>query len=142
MDEKKARRQLQDVKVALNKLDEEREFLVSLIHGYEGWLRLHGSSNGAATLTVRPRAARQSGAARTAPKGSVSLRQAVLQIVREAQGSPVHIREILARALAMGAATNAQHPERIVDLVAYNLKSRSNQPLERVSPRSWRWTGK
>lgn len=139
MDEKNARRQIQELNAALKALDEDRDVFISLIRGYEGWLRLHGSDASPARATVPKQPAKRRPS--RALKGTISLRKAVLQVIREAHGSPVHLKEIRARALGMGASTDAKDPDRIMDLVAYNLKSRSGQPLERVSPRSWRWTG-
>lgn len=141
MDAPMAREQLRELNEALKKVDEEREVLLSLVRGYEGWLRLHGNKGDTATAPLPVPAPRAKAKRSTATLGTISLRKAVLQVIREAHGSPVHIKEISARAQALGATTTAKDPFRIVDLVAYNLKTRSDQPLERVSPRSWRWTG-
>lgn len=145
MDATMARQQLRELNESLAKVDEEREVLLSLIKGYEGWLRLHGRKATDETppslvAVPRPRQRPPTAPPRTL-KGSISLRKAVLQVLREAHGEPVRVGEILARATAMGAITNAKSPDKIIDLVAYNLKTRSDQPIERVSPRSWRWKG-
>jgi hypothetical protein len=132
MDAKMAREQLRELNDQIKALDDEREVLLSLINGYNGWLRLHGES------PPEPRKAVQRS---NVPAGDVSLRSAVLTVLKQAHGSPVHVREILARITTMGAVTRAKSPEKVIDLVAYNLKTRKGEPLERVSPRSWRYVG-
>jgi hypothetical protein len=137
MDAKMAREQLRELHDALGKLDEERDVYLSLINGYEGFLRLHGE--GRSPLPPASKVAPRESGSHT-PQGKLSLRQAVLQVLTEAHPHPVHVKEILARVTAMGAVTNAKSPEKVIDLVAYNLKTRSGKPIERVSPRSWRYT--
>ena len=130
MEEKTVREHLAEVREALKKNEEEREFLLSVLRGYEGWLRLRGS-NGRQLEFV------ESKAGPSAPKGTVSFRSAVLTVVREAHGEPLHSKEILRRARAMGATTTAKQPEAITDLMCYSLKK--NYPLEKVAGRTWRW---
>lgn len=133
MDAKMAREQLRELNEQIKNLDDEREVLLSLVNGYNGWLRLHGEQPPERPRKLAPRS--------NVPAGDVSLRSAVLTVLKEAHGSPVHVREILARITALGAVTNAKSPEKVLDLVAYNLKTRKGEPLERVSPRSWRYVG-
>jgi len=147
VDATKARQQLREWNEQLSRLDEEREVLLSLVRGFEGWLRLHGDVALHAPVKAAPSIERPRTRRRTAPrpatslKGSISLRKAVLQVLREAHGEPVHVREILARIEALGAVTEAKNPLKIIDLIASGAKTRNHEPIERVSPRSWRWAG-
>jgi len=131
MEEKTVRGHLDEVREALKKNEEEREALLEILRGYEGWLRLRGS-NGQLKLAEAkvPLAAR---------KGVVSFRSAVLAVLREAHGEPLHSKEILQRALSMGATTTAKSPQAITDLMCYSLKE--VHPIEKVAPRTWRWRG-
>ena len=74
------------------------------------------------------------------PKGKVSLRSTVLQVIRDARGQSLHTAEIYKRARAAGASTEAKNPPAIIDLVSYSLK-KSGQPIEKSAPRTWRWVG-
>lgn len=121
MDERSVRAQLVETKDRLRQVDEEREILLSLIHGFEGWLRLHGA------------------ALPDIPHGSVSMRSAVRRVLQEAHGAPIHTKEILKRAMEIGASTQADRPESVVDLTALTLSKK--EPVERVGPRTWRWAG-
>ena len=133
MEEKTVRTHLDEVKGALKKNEEEHDVLLSLLRGYEGWLRLHGS-NGAAQLTLvepKPRV--------TTPKGIISFRSAVIAVIKEAHGEPLHTKEILRRALSRGATTAAKQPENITDLMCYSLMK--DYPVAKVAPRTWSWKG-
>jgi hypothetical protein len=131
MEEKAVRKHLDEVKEALKANEDEHEVLLALLRGYEGWLRLHGS-NGEAQLPLVE--AKRSA---TAPKGAVSFRRAVLAVLKDAHGEPLHTREILRRAQMMGAATAAKQPDAITDLMCYSLKKQ--YPLVKTGPRTWRW---
>jgi len=133
MEEKTVREHLDEVKGALKKNEEEHDVLLSLLRGYEGWLRLHGSNGVAQLVLVQPKA----GAGK--PKGAVSFRSAVIAVVKEAHGEPLHTKEILKRALSRGATTEAKQPENITDLMCYSLSK--DYPIVKVGPRTWSWTG-
>lgn len=136
MDEKSVRAQLDDVSRELDTLDERREVLLSLVRGFEGWLRLDGSRATTFPLPEPPSKPRES---LTAQKGSVSVRSAVLQVIKDARGEPLHAREIARRMIALGAVTAAKDPPAIVDLVAGSLSKRDGLPIEKVAGRTWRW---
>lgn len=74
------------------------------------------------------------------PKGTTSLRGAVLRVVKEAGGEPLHAMDIYRRAAMLGAATSSPNPIAIVDLMMYSLR-KSAVPVEKVRPRTWRWIG-
>jgi hypothetical protein len=139
MDEQTVRQHLAEIRMRLDELDQEREVLLNLLNGYEGWLNLYTSRDGQQAVLmeappVRPRQPRNR------PKGSVSLRSAVLHVLREARGAPLHTREILLRAQQLGARTTGKEPLGVTDLTAYSL-NKTGQPIEKVGPRTWRWAG-
>jgi hypothetical protein len=138
MDAATVRKHLAEITTQLGRNEDEHEVLISLQRGYEGWLRLNPEASPAPAPTppmapmfdVPPMK-------RGKPVGSVSFRGAVLQILRDARGEPLNVREILPRALALGAATNAKNPLGAVDLMAHSLKR--SHPVEKVGPRTWRY---
>ncbi|PZR61199.1 MAG: hypothetical protein DLM71_09065 [Chloroflexi bacterium] len=143
MDSATIRDHLRELNERLAELDEEREVLRGLIVGYEGWLRLHDrGGTKVATLTVTPGKPTKATPRRSPTvKGTISLSQATLRVVREAHGQPLHGREIASRVQALGAQTSAAKPERVMDLLLYSHRNRGQRDLERVAPLTWRWKG-
>lgn len=139
MNETDIRKQLEEVRVALKSNEDEHTVLESLLKGYEGWLRLRGGANGATQLSLPPLIVPAKKRGR-GPKGTISFRQAVLTVVREARGEPLHVREILARTKKMGAITAAKDPFAITDLMSYSLM-KAGEPMKKVAGRTWIWTG-
>ena len=139
MDEQAVRLHLSEIQQRLRDIDEERDVLLNLLKGYEGWLRLRGSKNGSQLSLHGELTARV--VRSTKPKGKVSLRGSVLKVIKEARGEGVHSSEIWRRVQALGANTAAKDPHAIIDLTAYSLKS-GGHPVEKAAPRTWRWTGK
>lgn len=128
MDAKTVEKQLEEVKARLRQIEEEREVLIRLVQGFEGWLRLHPP----ASQTSLP-------IAQVAAPPSISLQEAVLQVLKDAHGSPLHAREIYRRALDLGAVTNAKEPVNVTDLVAWQQAKK--HPIEKTAGRTWRWAG-
>ena len=127
MDEKTVRIHLEEIQNSLERNEEEREVLVTLLKGYEGWLRLHGATNGHAepgqlVLAVE------------VDEGP-GWRPTVSAILQEARGEPLHSKEILARARIRGLKTNAKNPVSAVDLTARSLPN-----VEKAGPRLWKWS--
>jgi hypothetical protein len=141
MNEKAARDLLEEAQGRLAKIEEERAVWLSAIQMAEGWLRIYGAkdSNGASQSALPGISKPARKRARSA--SGMSLRGAVAHVLREARGAPLHREEILKRIRVLGADTNAKDAPGIIDLVAINLKTRSDMPIEKVSPRTWRWTG-
>ena len=139
MDAKNIRTQLEEVTDRLAVLDAERDVLLSLRTGLEGWLALQQNgktSNGQGTLDLtEPH--RPTGK----PVGSTSLRGVIIPILQAAGGQPLTTKEILVRARSRGADSAAKDPEGVVDLILYTLKKRNGKPVERVGPQKWRWAG-
>jgi hypothetical protein len=135
LDEATIRRQLAEYRGRLARIDDERAALTEVVKSLESLVKAVGEpdhvSNGPITF---PPARPSTG---SKPIGSVSMRSAVARVVREAN-APIHTREVMARAQAMGATTNAKVPLSVVDLVLLNLKAKGK--VERTAPRTWRWT--
>ena len=139
MDAKTARAHLAEVQAQLARNEDEHEVLISLARGYEGWIRLNPepappSSQMAPLFEPESRG-------RSQQKGSRSLRGAILQVIKDARGEPITTREILPRALALGAATAAKNPLGAVDLMAHSLAKGKVPRIEKVGPRTWRYRG-
>lgn len=135
MDAKSVRSNLSEVTAQLARNEEEHEVLVSLVRGYEGWLRLNPDPQPPTQMIALFEPDRKNPGSQ--PKGSRSMRGAVLQVLKDARGETLHGREILARAIALGAATDAKNPLGAVDLMAHSLKR--SHPVFKVGPRLWRW---
>jgi hypothetical protein len=135
LDEVTIRRQLEDYRGRLARMDDERSALTEVVRSLESLLKAVGlpdhTSGGPPTFPPpRPKV--------STPVGTVSMRSAVAQVMREANGRPLHTREVMARAQAMGASTNAKVPLSVVDLVLLGLLKKGS--VEKVAPRTWRWT--
>lgn len=135
MDVKSIRKTLTEITGELADVDARREKLLAAHKGLEALLTLK-SGSGDVVVTVPTAHLKLSGGPR--PKGTRSLRGAVLQIVQDARGAPLHSAEILKRARAMGAETAAKDPKAIIDLMLYSLK-KSGKPVEKTAPRTWRY---
>lgn len=74
------------------------------------------------------------------PKGAISVRKAVGEVLRAAGGRKMHAQEIYDEVLKMGGKSEAGDPVAIIDLHAYNLKKKG-APIERDGSRTWKWVG-
>lgn len=134
MDEPTIRRQLADFKARLVQIDDERQALLDIVKAYETLLRTMQPPDikNPRELVFPP--------ARPAPspKQPISMRGAIKRVLKESAGGPgVHSREILERAMAMGATTTAKDPVAVVDLVVLGFAQKGL--VEKISPRTWRW---
>ena len=80
--------------------------------------------------------------AESASQPSISIRAAILQVLRESKGEPLHVKEVLQQVEALGAhvrSANNDKPSRI-DVGIYGLK-RQGLPVERVATRTWKYLG-
>lgn len=72
-------------------------------------------------------------------KGSVSMTQAVKEVLQEAHGEPMHVVDILAKAQAKGAITESSDPANSTDILLSKFRKRDHLPVERTAPRTWKW---
>ena len=73
---------------------------------------------------------------------SISLRAAILQVLRESKGEPLHVKEVLQQVEALGAHVRCANNDKVsrVDVGIYGLK-RQGLPVERVGTRTWKYLG-
>lgn len=142
MDEATVRRNLAELREELARFDDERNVVISLIRSYEAWLRIRGKDVSQplplplSTVTV---AQPEAEANRDGEGPAVSFRGAVVQVLRDAHGEPLHAKEILGRVEALGARTTAKNKLSVVSLAIRGLTDK--HPIEKAGPRMWRWAG-
>ncbi len=73
-------------------------------------------------------------------KGAVSVRGTLLQVMEDAAGEPMHVKDIWNEVKRRGAISNAKDPPSAIDLNLIAL-SRQGFPLEKTGTRIWRWIG-
>lgn len=128
------RRELHEREKEAARLQADLSALRNMVGGYELWLQNHGrQTEQTEEVTQHPRFVEVK-----APP--ISFRSAVRKVVEDAGGEWLHLNEILGRAEALGAHTNAKRKANTVDFVLYNLRE-SGQPLEKKQGGFWRWTG-
>jgi len=127
MDEKTVRDHMDTIRARLRQLEAERDVLQTLLRGYEGWLRVYVNGNAPSQLSLPP-----------APPihGKMSIRRAIVQVLKDARGEPLHCKEIWRRAEELGAKTTSKNPAAAVDFTAYTLKE-----IKKVAPRTWSYIG-
>lgn len=133
MDTTTVRQRLREATNELNGLEERRQALMSIIRGYEALVRLDGPPE----IEQMPVPLALDLPSRG--KGSISFRGAVRQVLRDARGEPLHVREIFHRTQGLGATTMAKDPVKITDLMIYSLINREHEPIRKVAPRTYRW---
>ena len=138
MDVTVVRQHLKEVKTELRANEEQHEWLLNLVTGYEGWLKSQGySAEDIPALQLgMPTAPEERMRHSNRPKGEISMRKALLRVLKDARGSSLHAKEILHRAQVLGAITTGKNPVGLVDL---NLHSMGAEGVEKVAPRTWRW---
>jgi hypothetical protein len=142
MDETSVRAQLREVQNALKINEQEREVLMSWLAGLEGWLRLTGrtapvsgkAANGPMTKGILPK--ESDGDNQDRPP--ISYRKAVLAVLQESPGQPIHTAELVKRVKEKGAVSNAKDVKGITDLNILNLMKKHPE-IKKVAPRTWQW---
>jgi hypothetical protein len=120
---------LESLKLELDGLEKRRQVLSKLIAAYEELVAL-------ATPQERRRRERSTD---NQPRGTVSLRSAVLEVLKAADG-PLTTKEIWKRVHEKGAETTSKHPSSVVDLTTYQLK-KSGHPVKKTAPATWQYQG-
>jgi hypothetical protein len=142
MDAKLIRERLDEAQRELNTLQERQDALVAIVKSYETLLRLDGGLNGGTTqqppLITVPTSSGFSGT-RYVPetKGLISINRGIMTALRNAQGEPLHTKELLNRIVALGARTEAKNPVGAIDLQCYHLLKAGI--IKKVGPRLWAW---
>src|SRR6266508_2334212 len=126
MDEQAIRTHLQEIKAALTRNAEEREILLNLEKGYEGWLQLYSPVKPPARTVKITIAA--GGLGTNGTQAKPSLRQTIVQTIRDGRGTPVRAADILERARLLGVVSKAKKPLNAVDFAAWSLQHREGVP--------------
>ena len=131
--------ELEQMRVLLDHLREEHQTLTNAIVALEQYLAIREKAPGLAREIPRPEQVplladiKGNGAKSTRPKGSISIRQAIVDVLKQAR-RPMHTTEIWQHAYARGARTTAKRPDAIVALSAYGIGG-----VEKVGPRTFVW---
>ena len=129
MDEGTVRGHMDDLRERLKRIEAERDVILTLLKGYEGWLRLY--PNGSVQQLPLPAKPANVSAQHRKP---LSIRRAIESVIREARGEPLHVIEIWRRVEALGVTSNSKDKPAMVDYTMYALDN-----VEKVEPRTWRW---
>ena len=72
----------------------------------------------------------------------MSVRAAILQVIRGSNGEPLHVKDVLQQIEALGAQVRSSTNDKpsVVDLGIYSLK-KQGLPVERVATRTWKYLG-
>jgi hypothetical protein len=121
---------MEDVREALNHIDQDREALETILKGYEAWFRVNPSngSNPQAQLSLGM-PGRGGG-----PTGSISFKKGFIAVLEQARGEALIDTEIWRRMQEMGVVSNAQRPLGFIGLTAKRVPD-----AEKVAARTWRW---
>jgi len=136
--------ELEQMKALLEHLREEHGTLTNAIVALEQYLAIREKAPGATRAIARPEqvplsphvmgsGGKPDGEKATVPKGSISIRRAIVDVLKQA-GRPMHTTEIWQHAYARGARTAAKRPDAIVALSAYGIDG-----VEKVGPRTFVW---
>lgn len=128
MNEKTVRDHMETIRARLRQLDTERDVLGTLLKGYEGWLRVYINGGTPSQLPLQ--------AMRSTIQGKMSIRRAVIQVLKDARGEPLHCKEIWRRAQEIGAKSKAKNPIAAIDFTGYTLPE-----IKKVAPRTWKYIG-
>lgn len=123
MNERLARQMLAAAEAGLNDMEAEKDRLLRMRSLFEEWLIAHGFSVETATGLVPLKAV-------------VTFPEAIRRILREANGQPVHRRDMPDRAKAMGVKSKAKNPLPVVDTALRRLREYGE--AENVGDGYWR----
>jgi hypothetical protein len=127
MDEQMVRKHIGEIRDRLRVIESERDVLLTLLRGYEGWLRLYANGHLTSQLPLPI-------TAHTGRKEKrVSFRGAIRQVVEEAHGEPLHVKEIWRRVQELGAMTKSKDALAAIDFTCYSMRER----MKKVAPRTW-----
>lgn len=118
MNTKSMQENLANAKARLKAIEVERDALTTFIEGSEKVLSLPVSS-----LQGSP---------------ATSIRDAIRNMLKEANGKVVNSSDITRRITEMNVPTTAKNLARSVDTTLSQM-ARSGEPLEKVAPKVWRW---
>ena len=112
-------------------MEQESEALKSMLEGYEAWFRIQAEDNGINQLAMAIDGRGQQ------PKGSVSFRNGIVEVLRQARGESLVDTEIWTRMQAIGVQSDAKRPIGFIGLTAKRVPE-----VEKLDAHTFRWIGK
>lgn len=128
MNQETMRSQMEEVRDELNRLDAQRAALETILRGYETFLRATSANGVKHTRQLAGRGGE--------PKGSISFRRGVIEVIRQARGEPLHAKIIWERMQEMGVESASKQPVGFIGLTARRVEE-----IEKLRPNTFRWVG-
>jgi hypothetical protein len=128
--------QLDELDTLLANLKGEQAALADLVRAVEGYVTVRGQRTDRrrdAVVQQPQLAGLKTRNSRNAVKGSISIRKAIAEVLREAK-RPMKADEIWGFAYDKGARTNSKRPEAIVALTCNGMDE-----VEKIAPRTFQW---
>lgn len=132
MNREAMRKQMEDVREELNRVDEQKVALETILKGYEAWFRTNPENGYKSSRQLELAVPGRGGGA----KGTISFRKGVIEVLHQARGAALHEEEIWHRMKQMGVKSDAKRPSGFVGMTASGLEE-----AEKVAVRTWRWKG-
>lgn len=132
MNKEQVQTQMEGVRDELNRIDAERAALDTIYRGYESLLKAMSSNgikkNAQLALGVPGRGG--------GPKGSISFRNGVIEVIKRAGGESLHVNVIWERMQAMGVKSAAKRPIGFISMIAGK-----EDAIEKSAASTFRWVG-
>ncbi len=123
-----AQREYDDLEAQRRQIDDDLGALAALITGYKAFLRHAAGDDEDDELPLPAHG----------PKGTISVRDATIEVMRTHPGRRMHVNEILDKARALGARTDARAPANMIDKNLVLLMNGPMPAIERLGGRVWR----
>ena len=134
MDEATIRRRLEEVQADITRGQQEQEVLRELQASYRTLLQFHTETSPVTQLDLIP-ATKQRGEQQR-PKGRLSFKAGLMQVLLEARGQELEDAVIWERMQAIGVRSNAKRPTGFIGLTVKRVPE-----IEKVTSRTFRWIG-
>ncbi len=127
----------QPIEALLKSFREEHAVLGAIIIQLEQLQKLRSQATTVKSIHSQqlPLPDQQNSSNPTAPKGIISIRRAIRDVLKES-GQAMHAKDIWQMAFSRGARTAAKRPESIVALTSLGIEE-----IEQVGPRTFKWKG-
>lgn len=132
MNQETMRTQMEEVREELNRLDAQKAALETILRGYETFLRATSANGVKQTRQLALGVPGRGGE----PKGSISFRKGVIEVIRQARGEPLHAKVIWERMQEMGVRSATKQPGGFIGLTAKRVNE-----IEKSAPNTFRWVG-
>ena len=132
MDEATIRRHLEAVQAEMTRSQQEQEVFRELQASYGTLLQFHTETSPVHQLDMIPVTKERGEQQR--PKGSLSFRAGLIQVLLEARGQELEDTVIWERMQALGVRSNAKRPAGFIGLTVKRVPQ-----IEKVTSRTFRW---